>query len=154
MPKRLGWLLIALTLIAAIAAGILLLSNSPGPPELRANSWKLIRYIDPSGRERPVMPRSTVTMAFGRGDVSGTGGCNEFDARYSVEASSIEIGPVSATEEQCFGAVMREEATFFGNLEEAAAWEIAEGQLVLLNAEGDRTLVFSPVSEDGSAEEQ
>jgi heat shock protein HslJ len=66
------------------------------------------------------------------GNLSGTGGCNQYSGRYmlsgisSISSSSISIGPLATTKMYCADPVMSQEVAYFGILGNAARWEFLD----------------------------
>ena len=71
------------------------------------------------------------------GTVSGSGGCNDFDAGYTVEgADGLIIGPIASTKKACPDDVMAVEGAYFAALENVATYAVSGGTLTLLDADG------------------
>ncbi|MDH4140009.1 MAG: META domain-containing protein [Coriobacteriia bacterium] len=144
---------IGFAVIAVVAIGVVafvLLTADTRPDELRDATWKLAYYRDPSGRERQVMPRSAATMRFERSEIAGNGGNNGFTASYAIDGDSLEIGPIETGDDVGFGAVMREESAFFAGLEATASYRFSDGQLELLDSDGERVLLLTETEGSGN----
>lgn len=80
-----------------------------------------------------------VTAMFaGDGRITGFGGCNGFGGSYTVDGSSMRIGPVTATQKACFEpeGVGELEGWYFAALERVATWSVREDRLELRDGEG------------------
>jgi len=71
--------------------------------------------------------------------VTGSGGCNSYDATVKTTApGKIEVGPVSATRKACSTpeGVMEQEAAYLAALQSAAAYRLEGDHLELRTADG------------------
>lgn len=129
-------------------------------PELTGTSWVLVFYNLPDGSLTNPWPGSEITAKFdGDGTVSGSTGCNEYSAAYTVsgpydpfdegvrdenDGQVIAMGPPEVTERACENeSWMIQEGEFLDNLKGADHWLIARGNLLLRSA--DTFLEFEPV---------
>ena len=78
------------------------------------------------------------TVSFEGGEVSGVGGCNRYDASYSVllgdgAGRSIDVAGFTATEAACLPAVRPFEERMFDALLTVSTWRVEDdGRLLLL----------------------
>ncbi len=138
------------TFAYAIAGGRLTLRNDAEPvlvfealpaPTLEGVTWKITGFNN--GRQAVVSTRSgtTLTMAFARGTVTGSAGCNRFHATYTADANGIKIGPVAATRRLCPAeGVMQQEREFLAALQATTAWAVEGGQLDMHRGDGERSM--------------
>lgn len=142
--------------VGIVVSGVLVLGCLGEPPDgappnlqperLQLGTWHLDRYDDGSGTLVPVLEGTTITATFGDDEqLSGTAGCNNYFAAYRVEGDSIAIGPSGSTVMYCPEpeGVMDQESAYLGLLESAKRYQIATGELTLLDSEGNSILVFS-----------
>jgi heat shock protein HslJ len=94
----------------------------------------------------PTGPSAT----FEDGTVSGSSGCNQYTASYTVDGDALEIGTVAGTNMACPPPVDRVERAFLAALERVASWQIADGELVLSDAGGEELLRFREASPAGA----
>ena len=83
--------------------------------------------------EQP-LPGTSLTAVFGQSnDLSGSGGCNSYGARYQVDANSLRIRNLSASRSVCESpeGTMEQEEAFLNNLESANGFSTEAGQLYL-----------------------
>jgi heat shock protein HslJ len=91
-------------------------------------------WTDAQGRE--------VTAEFADGEISGSGGCNDYTAAYETDGSSIEIGPAAVTQMACSEPVMEQEQAFLAGLEKAVEYSITGNELGMTDSEGSGVLKF------------
>ena len=108
---------------------------------LAGTSWQLtsLNGVD-------VLPNVRMTANFGEdGQVTGSGGCNNYFASYEVEGNDIAIGPAGATMMACPAPISEQEAIFFAGLASAATYELQAEQLVLRDGDGKAVATFTAV---------
>ena len=107
---------------------------------LEGVTWLLIGYVDANGAE--ATPAVDSTIQFQDGQVSGSGGCNNYSGSYTLDGDQLTIGPVASTMMACIGPAMDQEQAFHANLGNVASFEIVDNQLHLLDAGGATLLTF------------
>jgi heat shock protein HslJ len=71
-------------------------------PDLAGTSWRVLAYNNGKQAVTSVLAKTRLTAAFSTdGHVSGSGGCNSFDATYKATPPAISIGAVSSTRRTC-----------------------------------------------------
>lgn len=73
------------------------------------------------------------------GAIRGNGGCNDFGARVSFNASRMTVVDMVSTELVCEEAIMRQEADIFRLLTTASSWQIAARTLTVTGDGGALT---------------
>lgn len=129
---------------------------SGGEDELRfraaspEGSWRATSVLQDNA-VKTLLAGSEITANFGETGVSGSGGCNEYDAGYRAKGSSITIELLGATEMACESpaGVMEQEAAYLEALPRAAEFRIENGSLMLLTAKGTVLASFEPAGEEG-----
>ncbi len=138
----------ASSLVLLDAGGATLLTYAPGLTELAGSSW-LVTGIN-NGKEAVVGVAGTdqVTAAFSAdGTVSGSGGCNSFNAPYTTPAAGqITIGAVASTMMACPDPVMQVEQDYFTALGKATTYEIDGTTLTLRDADGATQVFFTSMT--------
>jgi heat shock protein HslJ len=135
--------LIVLAILAA-ACSTAAPPSSPGPsaptdPVLPGTAWRLtiLDGVD--------VPRDAgMTLAFGADQASGSGGCNTFGGPYTVDGLDLRFGDIASTLIGCEPPVGDREVAFHAALADTVSWTVVEGQLVLVDADGDQRLAFAP----------
>lgn len=130
-------LLIGLLAVALAGCGA---AGGGGGDALEGTAWRLIG-ID----GRPPIAGSQVTAAFAAGQVSGGGGCNSYGGGYRADDGRLTVRDLTSTAMACLTppGVTEQEALVLGILAAAERYEIVDGRLVVLDAQG-RTLAFEP----------
>lgn len=87
-----------------------------------------------------VVPNTKVTMTFGpEGGVSGSGGCNRFNASYTLTGEGLTIGLGIRTQMACEPPIMQQEDRFLNLLGQVQGFEIpGPGRLALVTGKGER----------------
>lgn len=102
---------------------------------LQGNEWTIENIAGVASA-----PGTKITMAFGTGGtLSGTGGCNRFNAAYTLTGEGLSIGTGMRTQMACEPPVMQQEERFMAALDQVQGFEIpGRDRLVLLTAKGER----------------
>lgn len=113
----------------------------PGPSTLEGPLWLLTQI----NGQQPV-PGSVVYAIFQDGQVSGSGGCNNYHASYQSDDQNLTISPLAMTRKACAepAGVMEQEATFGQLMSSAATYSTANGMLTIFDANGSPMLIFTP----------
>jgi heat shock protein HslJ len=74
---------------------------SLGPIQLEGTSWRLIGYLSPTGTHFTVPAAVTPGATFSNGQFQAQTGCNAANGPYTLNGTSIKIGPISATQKAC-----------------------------------------------------
>lgn len=86
---------------------------------------------------------SGVTLVFGPDGVSGSGGCNQYRASYTLEGSTLRLGPVGATKRGCMDDRSEIERTWFGVL--GGPLDVSrDGERLQLRDAGGTAYTFAP----------
>jgi heat shock protein HslJ len=90
------------------------------------------------------------SATFTDGTVAGSAGCNRFTASYTVDGDALEIGTVATTNMACPPPADQVERDYLAALERVAGWQVADGELVLSDADGKELLRFREASPAGA----
>ena len=109
---------------------------------LANTSWQLVSFDDVT----PVVAGSQVTLTFGDDiRVSGSGGCNSYGGRYSINEGAIVFSEVVSTLMACVDeSISAQEGSFFFGLEKATTYEIFADELVIYYGDGAK-MTFSRI---------
>jgi heat shock protein HslJ len=117
---------------------ILVACNSDGGQSLENTSWELTWLSD---YEVPSDP--TVTAEFGaEGDLTGFGGCNNYNTTYSVRGDEITISAPASTQMACVDSAMQLEQAYLNTLASAQKYDIQGNELVLRDGSDEATATF------------
>ena len=113
----------------------------PGNPLANTN-WQLVSYYGTPVSTAGPAP----TLYFSSANtVSGSGGCNQLSGPYTVNGTSLIIGPLASTQMMCDQAVMTQEQTYIQALSAVASFEISGNQLILRTGAGQEVLRFNRI---------
>jgi heat shock protein HslJ len=117
---------------------------SPGTP-LEGTLWGLVSYAGADGKTVDVLPDTAVTAQFADGSVSGSGGCNNYFAKYQVDGNQLTVGVGGATMMACPEPIMAQESAYMANLAASASYVVQEGQLEIAGADGKTLLTYQAI---------
>lgn len=106
---------------------------------LAGTSWNVLAYNNGKQAVVSVLAGTKLTATFGKdGNLTGFGGCNEYNASYKATAPKISIGPVAATRKHCEEpqGVSDQETAYLAALATAATYRVEGSQLELRTAGG------------------
>jgi heat shock protein HslJ len=84
-----------------------------------------------------------ISVQFGDGQVSGSGGCNRFAGSYTQDGDRLKFGTLAATQMACTDeAVMQTEQQFFQMLNAVRTADATHAKLVLKDASGRELAVL------------
>lgn len=109
-----GWLVgTTIVLASLIVSGCTPDSSDDRLTELKGTSWKIVG----------IPQRVKASMSFGDdGRVSGSLGCNRFNADYKTSGQSLEIGKIAATRKMCPAVEMSVENELLKSLPTINRW--------------------------------
>ena len=116
------------------------------PPALVGTTWRLIA-LDAAGTLQPAAGGAPITAPVineGNLRLSGSAGCNTYNAPLDLSAGGFVVGSVATTRKACRDeVVMQQEYRFVAILARAQTAAVREGQLEILDAQGVTILVFA-----------
>jgi heat shock protein HslJ len=141
---------IAVIAIVALAVWLFGRSAGGGPPAdpLAGSNWQARAYDNPAfaGGLASPLAGTQLTAEFAAGKVAGSSGCNSYSASYTVDGTSLTIGPATSTRRTCDqpAGVMEQEVAFMAALQSARSFKLGAAQLQILNANGQVVVDFIP----------
>jgi heat shock protein HslJ len=130
------------------ASGAELLVYTAAATGLEGSSWTATGINN--GKEAVVGTATTgsVTADFGAdGTLSGSGGCNNYTASYTISGSdAISIGEIGSTKKMCDDATMTTEQQYFAALAASTTFSLDANSLTLRDASGAMQVTFAPAS--------
>jgi heat shock protein HslJ len=135
--------LVGLLVLMIIFVNIPAVRASAGVSITRSD-WTLQSYADTTGTLVPLKPGTQVTAIFGiDGRVSGSAGCNHYNATYTVRDFAISISRPVSTKIFCGDpGVIQQESAYLNDLAGAGELRISESNLRLYDRSGKPVLVF------------
>jgi heat shock protein HslJ len=110
---------------------------------LEGPTWQLTGVADADGVVNATPEGVEATATFADGVVSGSSGCNNYSAAYTLDGDSLTIMPGPMTMMACPEPQMTVEQQLMAAFGATAAYEIADGELHLLNADGQVVATFT-----------
>lgn len=118
----------------------------PEPASLIGSPWLLTAISTGQDGIASVLAGTEVTAMFADGgNMSGSAGCNNYQASYQLEGDRITIGPAAATMMMCPGpeGIMEQESAYLSALESVANYHIVGANLELADVEGKTLLTYT-----------
>jgi heat shock protein HslJ len=128
-------ILFALTL--ALTLSLASCASPSSTPELNGTSWSLVKIND-----QPVLENSNPTLVFEADSVGGNGSCNSFGGDYETKDSKLSFGALFSTMMYCEDT-MEQETAYLAALQDAAGYQVKDGNLLILDTDGQATLTFA-----------
>ena len=106
----------------------------PADDPLDGTSWELYAF-----RKSSPIEGTEFTTSFEAGQVSGSGGCNQYGGSYIVEGNRLTIAEMYSTEMACLEpeGLMEQEAYLLEFLGSAVTYSIDTGRLLILRPDGE-----------------
>lgn len=114
--------------------------------DLNGTSWTLLEL----NTDQPALAETAVTISFADGQITGSGGCNNYNSSFSLgedNPSAMMVAPIAATRKACPDPILNQETAYFTALENVSQWGYLIGHLALYyqNDQGGLgTLLFAP----------
>lgn len=115
----------------------------PGTTGIAWKTWYLSSYAVDSDTMRRPPDDMVMTARFLEGTMSGFSGCNCYQAPYQDDGGAIRVQEPIVSDIRCRnGTVTEVEESFFGDLQDVAAYIATPDSLQMVNATGRSLLVF------------
>ena len=111
------------------------------PADLEGKSWILTQMLDANGDTQIV--DVGVSASFDGSAISGTSGCNQYNASYEATGNEISFGPLAGTQMACPPDEMAVEARYTELLGQIATFEVSGRSMSMADGEGTPVLQFS-----------
>lgn len=129
---------------AASAAPASAQGTAGGPSALETTTWGLESF-GTANSPQPQIAGSAITLTFSSTDrrVSGSAGCNEYFAEYTLQGNQLQIGLPGVTRKLCRApqGIMEQEQHFLAALEKVASYQV-QGEHLELRADGGKTVLL------------
>lgn len=128
---------------------ILLKFVATEPATLEDTAWEAAGINNGKGGVVSTATTSLSTAVFAEGQLSGTGGCNQFTATYEIEGDQITIGPAAATRMFCNEpeGITDQEQQYFEALGRARTFSLTPEKLELRDGGGALQVSFRAAGE-------
>lgn len=91
-----------------------------------------------------LIPGTAITVRFGTGNqLSGFGGCNNYNGSYLVSGSSLGVTGISRSMATCGEEIDGQESLYISLLQAAASYQLSGNQLIILNVSGQEILRYN-----------
>jgi heat shock protein HslJ len=127
-------ILFVLTLVLTLSLAAC--GNPAITPELNGTSWSLVEI-----NGQPVLEDSNPTLVFEADSAGGHGSCNGFGGDYDAKDGNLTFGAIFSTMMYCEDT-MDQEIAYLAALQDAAGYQVKDGNLLILNEDGLVTLIF------------
>lgn len=124
-------------------------ATSPSTTSPLANTnWTLQSYNNGAGGMTTLIPDTEITANFTTDQITGNGGCNTYNGRYTTDSSSnltisdLAIGRVACGEP---AGIMEQESNYTNLLQQTARYQISGSQMTMFDANGRALLQFESV---------
>lgn len=134
-------LLISLTTLSLIVTACAPTPAASSIP-LEGTYWMLDSFLDEQGENQPVLTETMIDAIFQDGSVSGTDGCNRYNATYQLDGNKLSIQPGVSTLMACPEPIMSQAQAYMTALASADTYRITGETLELINAQGETVLTF------------
>ncbi len=105
--------------------------------DLAGTSWEAIGYNNGKQAVVSVTAGTTIKADFGKdGNLTGNGGCNDYNGPYKTNGNQITIGPLASTMKACEQAIMDHETQYLASLDTATTYQIEGNTLELRTKDG------------------
>ncbi len=124
--------------------------SSLEPVSLEWSSWQVIGYNNGKQAVVIVIIGTEIIANFGEdGTLSGSAGCNDYNASYEFDRDNISIGPAASTRMFCQEreGIMEQEVQYLAALETAATYIIEVDKMEMRTAEGALAATFQAAGE-------
>jgi heat shock protein HslJ len=127
--------------------GMALAATACSSPDsmLDDTKWFLRSYGEQNNLEAIIADTEiTATFDSAEGEVSGSGGCNTYSARYELEGSKLSISEMTSTEMGCVSpeGVMEQEQEVLSLLANVQSFQADDTTLTIIGSDG-RQLYFT-----------
>ena len=107
-------------------------------------SWDLVTYNNGNNGMGTVLQDSTISVVFTPGgQINGFSGCNQYSGTYTLNNQNIGISQVTGSKSGCDPNLSLQETQYQALLTRANSYEVSNNQLTILNALGDKILIFN-----------
>ncbi len=120
--------------------------GTPGPPP----EFEGVPWIVTSGLSAPSWEQFAPSATFAGGKVSGSAGCNQFNASYDVDGEKLAVGDIAASLMACPPLADPVEREYLEALRAVDGWRLENGELVLVDEDDRELLRFGEPSLTGS----
>lgn len=131
-----------LTMFGGDGKAVLVYKAGPANPLI--GSWTVTGYNNGKQAVTSPVQGTTLTATFTADQVSGSSGCNTYNGAYTLDGTTVKIGPLASTRMACAQPVMDQEAAFLTALQAATTVEPSGANVTLRDAGGALQVTLAP----------
>ena len=121
-------------------------ASPQGSPGITIEGLEWILKQQTSGSAMADVPAGTLaTLLLDQGQASGTGGCNQFNATYTLSGTALSFSALLTTKVACADPAGSVESAYFANLAKVASYTSDGTTLKLSDSSGNALLSYSSV---------
>jgi heat shock protein HslJ len=118
-------------------------TTAPQPPAIVGKNWLLTAYNNGQGGLASPIAGTSVTALFGADDrVSGSDGCNNYNAPYTVSGKSLTVGPPAPTQMACPADIAQQGQTYLTLLQQSQSYDVSGNQLTIFGSGNQKLLQY------------
>jgi heat shock protein HslJ len=130
-------ILVALTAVVGLTLTSYTLAAT-STDSVKNTRWSLVNLPN-----QPLVADALITLNFDNDNVTGSDGCNRYNASYTLNADNININKnVASTMMACPEPIMRQTSSYISALTQATGYKIETEQLILLDKTGKPLATF------------
>ena len=114
--------------------------DTQDPAALEGESWILTQMLTAGGQTEIV--QTGVSAQFDGTTISGSAGCNSYNASYEASGSDISFGPIAATKKICPEDEQSTEDRYLQLLAEVGSFEVSGRSMSMNDTGGTPVLQF------------
>ena len=114
--------------------------DTQDPAALEGESWILTQMLTAGGQTEIV--QTGVSAQFDGTTISGSAGCNSYNASYEASGSDISFGPIAATKKICPEDEQSTEDRYLQLLAEIGSYEVSGRSMSMNDTGGTPVLQF------------
>ncbi len=128
--------------LGGLVAGYGTMTNAAEAPSLDGTAWVLTGLPGLT-----LVPKSSVTLQFADGRLSGSDGCNRYSGSYSLKQTALAVSPnLASTQMACAPDINAQAQAYIAALTGAKSYRIDGDRLDLLAADGKASATFAAQS--------
>jgi ABC-type amino acid transport substrate-binding protein/heat shock protein HslJ len=118
-------------------------TTAPQPPAIVGKNWLLTAYNNGQGGLVSPISGTSMTALFGADDrVSGSDGCNNYNAPYTVSGKSLTVGPPAPTQMACPADIAQQGQTYLMLLQQSQSYDVSGNQLTIFGSGNQKLLQY------------
>jgi ABC-type amino acid transport substrate-binding protein/heat shock protein HslJ/uncharacterized protein affecting Mg2+/Co2+ transport len=118
-------------------------TTAPQPPPIVGKNWLLTAYNNGQGGLVSPIAGTSITALFGADDrVSGSDGCNNYNAPYTVSGKSLTVGPPAPTQMACPEDISQQGQTYLTLLQQSQSYDVSGNQLTIFGSGNQKLLQY------------